>query len=218
MDTDRTFLEGRVAIGPANEKEAQRIWGEILGKNLSLRKTLQSYTDIDKKTDTHVNNIAKSIKIPLSDENNILIKAVNSKESYNIKDAANNPCVPKEFLNKLNCNKFAITPLIAEDTVLGILLADNAITKKPIKDRDIDTLQAFAINASLAIEKSELYKINEEKVLELDIAYRDLKENRDRLIRAEKLAAVGEMSATIAHGIRNPLVAIGGFARRLFRK
>ena len=217
MDTDRTFLEGRVAIGPANEKEAQRIWGEILGKNLSLRKTLQSYTDIDKKTDTHVNNIAKSIKIPLSDENNILIKAVNSKESYNIKDAANNPCVPKEFLNKLNCNKFAITPLIAEDIVLGVLMADNAITKKPIEDRDIETLRAFAINASLAIEKSELYKINEKKVLELDIAYRELKENRDRLIRAEKLAAVGEMSATVAHGIRNPLVAIGGFARRLFK-
>ena len=79
MDADCSFLEGRVAIGPANEEEAQKIWGEILGKNLSLRKTLQSYADIDKKTDTHVNNIAKSIKIPLSDENNILIKAVNSK-------------------------------------------------------------------------------------------------------------------------------------------
>ncbi len=102
--------------------------------------------------------------------------------------------------------------------MLGVLLADNAITKKPIENRDIETLRAFAINASLAIEKSELYKINEGKVLELDIAYRELKENRDRLIRAEKLAAVGEMSATVAHGIRNPLVAIGrGFARRLFK-
>jgi len=218
MDADCTFLEGRVAIGPANEEEAQKIWGEILGKNLSLRKTLQSYTAIDKKTDTHVNNIAKSIRIPLSDENNILIKAVNSKESYNIKNAASNPYVPKEFLDKLNCNEFAITPLLAEDVVLGVLLADNAITKKPIEDHDIETLRAFAISASLAIEKSELYKINEEKVLELDIAYRELKENRDRLIRAEKLAAVGEMSATVAHGIRNPLVAIGGFARRLFKK
>ena len=217
LNADRSFLEGRVAIGPANEEEAQKIWGGILGKNLSLRKTLQSYTDIDKKKDTHVNNIAKSIKISLNDENNILIKAVNSKESHNVKDAANNPSVPKEFLNKLNVNEFAITPLIAEDIVLGVLLADNAITKKPIEDRDIETLRAFAINASLAIEKSELYKINEEKVLELDIAYRELKENRDRLIRAEKLAAVGEMSATVAHGIRNPLVAIGGFARRLFR-
>ncbi len=217
LDTNRTFLEGRVAIGPANEKEAQRIWGEILGKNLTLRKTIQSYTNIEKNTDTHVNDIAKSIKIPLKDDNNILIKAIKSKESYNITDAANNPYVPKEFLNKLNCNQFAITPLIAEDLVLGVLLADNAITKKPINDRDIDTLRAFAINASLAIEKSELYKKNEKKVLELDIAYRELKENRDRLIRAEKLAAVGEMSATVAHGIRNPLVAIGGFARRLFK-
>ena len=218
MDADRSFLKGRVAFGPANEEEAQKIWGEILGKNLSLRKTLRSYTDIDKKTDTHVNNIVKSIKIPLSDENNILIKAVNSKESYNIKDAANNPSVPKKFLNKLHCNEFAITPLIAEDIVLGVLLADNAITKKTIANRDIETLRAFAISASLAIEKSELYKINEEKILELDIAYRELKKNRDRLIRVEKLAAVGEMSATIAHGIRNPLVAIGGFARRLFKK
>lgn len=217
MDADRSFLEGRIAIGPANEKEAQKIWGEILGKNLSLRETLQSYTDIDKETDMHVNDIAKSIRIPLGDKNNILIKAVHSRESYNIKDAASNSCVPKEFLNKLNCNEFAITPLVAEDIVLGVLLADNAITKKTIEERDIETLRAFAISASLAIEKSELYKKNEEKVLELDIAYRELKKNRDRLIRVEKLAAVGEMSATVAHGIRNPLVAIGGFARRLFK-
>ncbi len=217
LDNDRLFLEGRVAIGPADAGEAQKIWGEILGKNLTLRETLQSYTKMDEKTDTHVNNIAKSIRIPVTDENNILIKAVNSRESFNVKDAAGSPDVPKNILNKLSCNEFAITPLIAEGVVLGVLWADNAITNSTIEHRDIEKLRAFAINASLAIEKSELYKVNEEKVLELDIAYRELKKNRDRLIRVEKLAAVGEMSATVAHGIRNPLVAIGGFARRLFK-
>jgi len=92
-----------------------------------------------------------------------------------VKDAAGSPDVPEELLNKLNCNEFAITPLIAEGVVLGVLWADNAITKSPIEHHDIEKLRAFAINASLAIEKSELYKVNVEKVLELDIAYRELK-------------------------------------------
>jgi hypothetical protein len=109
-------------------------------------------------------------------------------------------------------------PLIAHNNVLGVLWADNAITKTTIHDLDLERLRAFAINASLAIEKSNLYENIQQKVLELDKAYKELKENRDRLIRSEKLAAVGEMSATVAHGIRNPLVAIGGFARRLHKE
>jgi signal transduction histidine kinase len=36
-----------------------------------------------------------------------------------------------------------------------------------------------------------------------------------RLVHAEKLLALGEMAATLAHEIKNPLMSIGGFARRL---
>ena len=44
-----------------------------------------------------------------------------------------------------------------------------------------------------------------------------MKEAQDLLVHREKMVALGEMSSTIAHEIRNPLVSIGGFARRLYR-
>ena len=41
---------------------------------------------------------------------------------------------------------------------------------------------------------------------------------REELVRSEKLALVGKMSATIAHELRNPLAPIGGFARLIHKK
>jgi PAS domain S-box-containing protein len=46
----------------------------------------------------------------------------------------------------------------------------------------------------------------------------ELKNLRERLIKAERMAALGEVAAKVAHEIRNPLVSLGGFAKRLEKK
>lgn len=46
----------------------------------------------------------------------------------------------------------------------------------------------------------------------------ELKVLREKLIMSEKMAALGEVAAKVAHEIRNPLVSIGGFAKRLEKK
>jgi PAS domain S-box-containing protein len=46
----------------------------------------------------------------------------------------------------------------------------------------------------------------------------ELKHIQERLATAERMAALGEVAAKVAHEIRNPLVSIGGFAQRLENK
>ena len=46
----------------------------------------------------------------------------------------------------------------------------------------------------------------------------ELRSLRERVVKTERMAALGEVAARVAHEIRNPLVSLGGFARRLEKK
>lgn len=55
------------------------------------------------------------------------------------------------------------------------------------------------------------------KVDELRAANLKLRRNQEKLIAMEKLSAIGEMAAKVAHEIRTPLVTIGGFSQTLWK-
>ena len=86
-----------------------------------------------------------------------------------------------------------------------------ALRKLSIEASKKEILAVIALQVASTL-KFELYSKN------LKGAYSRLKEAQTQLIQAEKLLAIGELSATLAHEIKNPLVSIGGFARRLKKK
>ena len=218
VNEEVTMLEGEVATGTLTIEEAYQIWERLSQEQLTLKALLQSRQGELSQEDEPINNLVKQIKIPLKETESIFTQALYEGKSFNIVEGAQNPLIDKKFVELLGTDSFALVPLASRGKPLGILLADNFINKQPINDEDVEHLRAFANHASLAIENSHLYKSLREKVEELSNAYNELQVNRDKLIRYERLSAVGEVAAKVTHEIRNPMVAIGGFARRILKK
>ena len=117
----------------------------------------------------------------------------------------------------LGVDRFAVAPLATRRGAIGVLIADNAISGLDITGLDLEFLQLFANQSANAIESSRLTEELARKVLDLRKAQQKQKEDQQTLLRMERLSVMGETSAIVAHELRNPLVAIGGFARALLR-
>jgi hypothetical protein len=111
----------------------------------------------------------------------------------------------------LDVDEFACVPLVAKSKVVGVIAVDNKFNRNPITDEDLEFLSLAATQAGLAIESAQVYTRLEE-------ASREIQRSHHELLHHERLAALGEMAAHVVHEIRNPLVSIGGFARRLVRR
>jgi len=218
INADGTVLDGRVATGALRADEAYQIWNSLSHEKHSLRALLKSRQGELSKEDEPINRLVRQMKIVLEGPESIFTRCVYEGASFNIVNGFENPLVDKNFLALLGTGDFALVPLASRGKPLGVLLADNFINREVITDEDLERLRAFANHASLAIENSHLYQTLEEKLDELSGAYNELQANRDKLIRYERLSAVGELAAKVTHEIRNPMVAIGGFARRLLKK
>ncbi len=209
INKEHNVMNGKLAVGPSSPDEAYRIWNELSSKYNSLKEIFKEL-DFSHNIDTPFNTMTKLMVYPLSDTREVVISCAKDKKPIIIKDADNDPRVTEEFRKSLGVSEFICVPLITKNKSIGVLVADNIYTREPVTEGHVNILTMFANQAALAIENAETYKRLEDKIDQLT-------ETQQRLIRSEKLAAIGSMSSYVAHEIRNPLVTIGGFAKTLSR-
>jgi signal transduction histidine kinase len=125
-----------------------------------------------------------------------------------IEDAGCHECSSCSFIKHLGAISFAAAPLVARGKSLGVIVVDKPQSGRPISRDELHFLQLFANQAGMAIENSMLYN-------RIEDAHANLRDARERLVHGERLAAIGEMAANLAHELKNPLITIGGFAGRL---
>ena len=103
-------------------------------------------------------------------------------------------------------------PLISKDEPIGVLQVINKKDGKPFTNSDFKLLTGMAQQVAIAMENAKLYQRLKE---DFALTTRELKMTQEKLIRSERLTAMGHLVQGVAHEIRNPIMTIGGFVERL---
>jgi signal transduction histidine kinase len=128
-----------------------------------------------------------------------------------IPDVLDDPEYVIPAFNLNNTRSVLGVPLLREDKVEGALVLAR-IDPGPFSQRHIDLVQTFADQAVIAIENVRLFDKVETRTRELTASLDELRAAQDRLIQTEKLASLGQLTAGIAHEIKNPLNFVNNFA------
>ena len=95
-------------------------------------------------------------------------------------------------------------PLISQDKVLGVITIQS-FQKNAYTDFHLNLLQSLASYTAIALDNAEAYR-------RLDATLQHLKSAQQQLVTQEKLASLGQLTAGIAHEIKNPLNFVNNFA------
>jgi signal transduction histidine kinase len=83
---------------------------------------------------------------------------------------------------------------------------------RPFSEKQIELATTYADQALIAIENVRLFDEVQERTRELSRSLDDLRAAQGRLIQTEKLASLGQLTAGIAHEIKNPLNFVNNFS------
>ncbi|OHD68262.1 MAG: hypothetical protein A2W19_16825 [Spirochaetes bacterium RBG_16_49_21] len=200
------YLAGKMAVGPDSFEEAIEIW---TAASSDVRSATEIVPD-EIKAGINLFNRVLNARYSLIKNSSIFIRSVMKKETIHVYDMWHDDRVNQDIRELMDVKEFLIVPLIVVNRAIGLIVADNKFNNAPIGKESSELLSIFAAQAAMSIESyTNLDTLRNEM--------QKLSERQEAIVESEKFAAVGRIAAHMAHEIRNPLVTMGGYARRIMQ-
>jgi len=218
VDEDAGVLRAQMAVGPETLEQAVSIWAEVSQGHRTLQDFLADYSKLPPPGQQPLAGLVERLVVPLDDTEFLPMAAVMQRKTVHVMDAEMDEHVRTDLAELLGTNEFVVAPLVAREKTIGAAIADTRFSHQPIDHAAVQLLTALADQAALAIDTARTFQRAKRDAEQLDVALKDLEAAQEQQLKSAQLAAIGEVTAIVAHEIRSPLYTIGGFARSIARE
>ena len=150
-----------------------------------------------------------------ADRGSVFGRTILDGRTTHVPDLLTDPDLDKvrlqDFAGVVNIRSGLGVPLVREGTIVGVFTLQRR-DPRPFSDKQIELVETFAHQAVIAIENVRLFKSVEDRTRELAASLENLRTTQDRLVQTQKLASLGQLTAGIAHEIKNPLNFVNNFS------
>ena len=114
------------------------------------------------------------------------------------------PSAVNEVILRAGFRAVLVAPLSRGEEMIGVLVVRRR-SPGGFAQNTVDLIKTFAAQSAVAIENARLFK-------DVETSLEDLRTAQDRLVQTQKLASLGQLTAGIAHEIKNPLNFVNNFS------
>ncbi|WP_052464359.1 ATP-binding protein [Geoalkalibacter subterraneus] len=196
------FLQGM--LGVVREQELEQ-WAPSLYQQPVTEHLIPEEIQQKQKTSAF-NRLVQQQRVALDDPFNPIALAARNSRTLSIEA----PSPRDSVAGILRLGPFICVPLQGRKKTVAVLVVDNSRSKHLFNPEEMRFLELFANQAGAAMENAALLQ-------QLRTTHTELRATQEDLLQTEKLATIGEIAASVAHELKNPLVCVGGFAQRLLK-